>query len=133
VPVESVDLASASFCKTSLQGKHVWINASTPQEMRDKLLYFQSKYNALPQKTSACVLFPNRSNFLTVLVKGGRELLNLPQGVVICRQYSDGSWQNELTKDTYRVLYLPPESNKSVALLNGAFVQHSTGAACKQL
>ena len=44
------------FCNTSLQGKHVWINAATPQEMRDKLLYFQSEYDALPQKTSACVL-----------------------------------------------------------------------------
>jgi hypothetical protein len=127
--ISTASCPSASFCKTSLQGKHVWINASSPQEMRDKLLYFQSEYNALPQKTSACVLFPKRSNFPTVLVKGWRELLNLPRGVIICRQYSDGSWQNELTKDTYRALYLPPESNESVALLNGAFVEHSVLSA----
>jgi hypothetical protein len=86
------------FCGTSLQGKHVWINAATPQEMRDKLLYFQSEYDALPQKTSACVLFPSRSNFSVQLVKGWREILLLPRGVVICRLYSDGTWQNELTK-----------------------------------
>jgi hypothetical protein len=58
------------FCSASLQGKHVWINAATPQEMRDKLLYFQSEYNALPQKTSACVFFPSTSSFPVQLVKG---------------------------------------------------------------
>jgi hypothetical protein len=110
------------FCSISLQGKHVWINAATPQEMRDTLLFFQSEYDALPQKTSACALFPSRSNFPVQLVKGWREILLLPRGVVIRRLYSDGTWQIELTKDTYRVLYLPPRSNESVAVLNGAFV-----------
>jgi hypothetical protein len=71
------------FCGTSLQGKHVWINAATPQEMRDKLLYFQSEYGALFQKTSACVLFSSRSSVPVQLVKGWREILLLPQGVVI--------------------------------------------------
>jgi hypothetical protein len=127
--ISTASCPTASSCKMSLQGKHVWINASNPQEMSDKLLYFQSAYNALPQKTSACVLLPNRSNFSTVLVKGWRELLNLPRGGFIRRQYSQSSRQNDLTKDTYRVLYLPPESNKSVALLNGAFVQHSVLSA----
>jgi hypothetical protein len=79
------------FCSASLQGKHVWINAATPQEMRDKLLYLQFEYDALPQKTSACVLFPSRSSFPKQLVKGWQEILLLPRGVVIRRLYSDGS------------------------------------------
>jgi hypothetical protein len=119
------------FCRTSLQGKHVWINAATPQEMRDKLLYFQSEYDALPRRTSACVLFPSRSSFPVQLVKGWREILLLPRGVVIRRLYSDGSWQSELTKETLRVLYLPPECNESVAVLDGAIVQHSVLSASK--
>jgi hypothetical protein len=119
------------FCGTSLQGKHVWINAATPQEMRDKLLYFQSEYDALPQKTSACVLFSSRSSFPVQLVKGWREILLLPRGVVICRFYSDGTWHSELTKETLRVLYLPPECNESVAVLDGAIVQHSVLSANK--
>jgi hypothetical protein len=57
------------FCSASLQGKHVWINAAIPQEMRDELLYFQSEYDALPRKTSACVLFPSRSSFPVQLIK----------------------------------------------------------------
>jgi hypothetical protein len=65
------------------------------------------------------------------LVKGWREILLLPRGVVIRRLYSDGTWQSELTKETFRVLYLPPESNESVAVLNGAFVQHSVLSASK--
>jgi hypothetical protein len=99
--------------------------------MRDKLLYLESAYNALPQKTSACALFPSRSNFPVQLVKGWREILILPRGVVIRRLYSDGTWQSELKKDTYRVLYLPPRSNESVAVLNGAFVQQSILSASK--
>jgi len=119
------------FCNISLQGKHVWINAASSQEMRDKLLYFQSEYDALPQKTSACALFPSRSNFPVQLVKGWREILLLPHGVVIRRLYSDGNWQSEVTKDTYRVLYLPPRSNEGLAVLNGSFVQHSVLSASK--
>jgi hypothetical protein len=114
-----------------LQGKHVWINAATPQEMRDKLLYFQSEYDALPEKTSACVLFPSRSSFPVQLVKGWREILLLPRGLVIRRLYSDGTWQSELTKETLRVLYLPPECNESVAVLDGSIVQHSVLSAIK--
>jgi hypothetical protein len=119
------------FCSASLQGKHVWINAATPQEMRDKLLCFQSKYDALPQKTSTCVLFPSRSSFPVQLVKDWREILLLPQGVVICRLYSDGFWQSEMTKETLRVMYLPPECNESVAVLDGAIVQHSVLSTSK--
>jgi hypothetical protein len=119
------------FCSASLQCKHVWINAATPQEMRDKLLYFQSEYDALPQKTSACVLLPNRSSFPVQLIKGWREIMLLPRGVVICKLYSDGSWQSELTKETLRVLYLPPECNESVAVLDGAIIQHSVLSASK--
>jgi hypothetical protein len=63
------------------------------------------------------------------LVKGWREILLLPRGVVIRRLYSDGIWQSELTKETFCVLYLQPKSNESVAVLNGAFVQHSVLSA----
>jgi hypothetical protein len=119
------------FCSASLLGKHVWINAATPQEMRDKLLYCQSDYDALPQKTFACVLFPHRSNFPVQLVKGWQEILLLPRGVVIRRMYSDGSWQSELTKETLRVLYLPSECNESVVVQKGAIVQHSVLSASK--
>jgi hypothetical protein len=55
----------------------------------------------------------------------------LPRGVVVCRLYSDGSWQSELIKETLRVLYLPPECNESVAVLDGAIVQHSIFSASK--
>jgi hypothetical protein len=65
------------------------------------------------------------------LVKGWQEILLLPRGVVICRLYSNGSWQSELTKETLRVLYLPPECNESVAVLDGAIVQHSVLSASK--
>jgi hypothetical protein len=99
--------------------------------MRNNLLYFQSEYDALPQKTSACVIFPSRSNFPLQLVKGWREILLLPRGVVIRRLYSDGTWHSELTKETLRVLYMPPECNESVAVLDGAIVQHSVLSASK--
>jgi hypothetical protein len=65
------------------------------------------------------------------LVKGWREILLLHRGVVIRRLYSDGTWQSELTKETLRVLYLPPECNESVAVLDGAIVQHSVLSASK--
>jgi hypothetical protein len=45
--------------------------------------------------------------------------------------YSDGSWLSELTKETFRVLYLPPECNESVAVLDGAIIQHSVMSASK--
>jgi hypothetical protein len=128
--ITSAPCPTNEFCSASLQGKHVWINAATSQEMRDKLLYFQSEYDALPHKTSACVYFPSRSSFPVQLVKGWQEILLLPRGVVI-RLYSDGSWQSGLTKETLRVLYLPPECNESVAVLDGAIVQHSVLSASK--
>jgi hypothetical protein len=45
--------------------------------------------------------------------------------------YFDGSWESELTKGTLRVLYLPSECNESVAVLEGAIVQHSILSARK--
>jgi hypothetical protein len=65
------------------------------------------------------------------LIKGWREILLLPRGVVICRLYFDGTWQSELTKETLRILYLPPECNESVVVLDGAIVQHSVLSASK--
>jgi hypothetical protein len=45
--ITTVPCPTDKFCGTSLQGKHVWIKAATPQEMRDKLLHFQSEYFCL--------------------------------------------------------------------------------------
>jgi hypothetical protein len=80
------------------------IDAATPQEMRDKLLYLQSEYDALLQKTSACVLFSSRSSFPVQLVKGWREILLQPRGGCHLHLYYHGTWQSELTKETFCVL-----------------------------
>ena len=38
----------SDFFSESLAGKHVWLNAKSQADLRDKLLYFQSEYDASP-------------------------------------------------------------------------------------
>ena len=93
-------------------------------------MYFQSEYLAASKTTSACVLVPCRASVPAVLLKGWREILLLPRGSVIRKQSAYGAWQDTVTKEGLRVLYLPPVTDESAAILDGA-IHHAVLSAAQ--
>ena len=119
----------SDFFSESLAGKHVWLNAKSQADLRDKLLYFQSEYDASPESTSGCILLPSRCYFSSALYKGWREVMSVPKGSVIRRLMSDGTLTAERSKTPFRVLYLAPAANELLATMAGSPAYHSVVAA----
>jgi hypothetical protein len=113
----------------SLQGKHVWLNASTQSELRNQLLYFQSEYEASPVNTSGCILLPLQCYSRSALLKGWRELMSIPKGSMVRRRMSDGSLSLERSTMPLQIMYLAPAANEMLATMAGSSAYHSVVAA----
>jgi hypothetical protein len=113
----------------SLQGKHVWLNASTQSELRNQLMYFQSEYEASPVNTSGCILLPLRCYFRFALSKGWRELMSIPKGSMVRRRMSDGSLSLERSTMPLQILYLVQAANEMLATMAGSSAYYSVVAA----
>jgi hypothetical protein len=120
---------SSEMYDLSLQGKHVWLNASTHSELRNQLLYFQSEYEASHVNTSGCILLPLRCYFRSALSKGWRELMSIPKGSMVHRRMSDESLSLERSTMPLQVLYLAPAANEMLPTMAGSSAFHSVVAA----
>lgn len=136
--LNTLDSISTEWCPQSeffseeLSGKHVWLNAKSLSDLRDKLLYFQAQYAADPENTSGCILLqPSRCFFYPSLLKEWKEVLPVPKGSVVRRLMSDGSVQVDRTNTPYRIMYLAPAANESLATMACTSVYHSILAAAQ--
>ena len=94
--------------KADMRGKHVWLNAMTPNALRRAIVAFSDQRMTSDLPTSACVLTSD-SNPLGHMIKGWRVVHRVPKGSCVQRVLSDGSIIHGTAKRTLKILYCAPK------------------------
>lgn len=94
--------------KVNMRGKHVWLNAMTPNVLRRSIIAFSDQRMASDLPTSACVLTSD-ANPLGHMTRGWRVVHRVPKGSRVQRVLSDGSIIHGTAKRTLKILYCAPK------------------------
>jgi hypothetical protein len=74
---------NSAFLSSFMAGKHVWINASTAQDVTERLRHFHSAFVASPTSTSACMLVRDSMPIALPLLKDFRVVLTVSKGGLV--------------------------------------------------
>jgi hypothetical protein len=105
--LSTVVCPNPEFLMQDLKGKHSWLNASSANDLFERVWHVLSACVTDPLSASVCVLTRQSMPLDMSLLKDFRCVLSVPKGGPVSQLQEDGSWLIVQSPERLQVLYCP--------------------------